>query len=152
GVGRFAYNLNDQLQFGTLLTGGDPDGSGRGSFTGFDTGWHTAHFLGDQNLDLTGWAAHTGGGADDGTHRGWGFDAAYPNVFWYWEAQVNVFGQGFDPALGFLPRPGTRQYYEVTNYYAYPEHTPDQSVEYYAFGQNYNRIDGLDGHTQSAKL
>ena len=151
GVVRFAYNATDSWQFGTLLTRGDPAGSGRGSLVGVDTGWQTSTFLGDQNLNATGWAANTSGAHTPGQRKGWGFDVNYPNVYWTWEAQLNVFGDAFDPSLGFLPRPGTRQYYTSVAYYPRPATNDDPWIENYTFGGAYNQISDLDGHTQSSK-
>ncbi len=152
GVARFAYNATDHWQFGTLFTRGNPDGSGQGSLAGFDTAWQTATFLGDQNLGATAWGANTSGAAVPGQTKGWGFDVNYPNVYWSWEAQLNVFGDAFDPALGFLPRPGTRQYYESVSWYPRPATGDNPWLENYVFGESYDQISGLDGHTQSSKL
>jgi hypothetical protein len=152
GVARFAYDVIPQWQVGTLLTRGDPDGSGRGAFTGVDTAWQTTHFLTDENLVATGWAAKDSGAQVPGSAKGWGFDVNFPNVYWSWEAQLNVFGAAFTPALGFLPRPGTRQYYEVVNWYPRPASDDSPWLENYVYGESYNQISGLDGHTQSSKL
>ncbi|MGE5624200.1 MAG: DUF5916 domain-containing protein [Bacillota bacterium] len=152
GVARFAYNVDPQWQVGTLLTQGGPDGSGRGGFTGFDTAWETSHFLADENLETTAWAAKNSGAQTNGQGKGWGFDVSYPNVYWTWEAQLNVFGNAFVPALGFLPRPGTRQYYEVVNWLPRPATNGDAWLENYSFAENYNQISDLNGHTQSSKL
>jgi Domain of unknown function (DUF5916) len=151
-VGRFAYSLSDQFQIGTIATNGNPNGLSHESFVGFDTGWHTSSFLTDQNLVVTGWAGDTGGVHTTGNTKGWGFDVNFPNIYWYWEAQLNVFGDAFDPTLGFLPRPGTRQYYEVLNWYPRPATNDNPFVENYVFGENFNQIDDLNGHTQSSKL
>ena len=151
-VGRFAYALGDDWQVGTLLTRGNPEGLGQSSFAGFDAGWHTSSFLGDQNLVATGWAADSSGASTPGQTKGWGFDVNFPNIYWYWEAQVNVFGDAFDPALGFLPRPGTRQYFEVVDWYPRPATNDNPYLENYAFGESFNQIDDLSGHTQSSKL
>ncbi|HEV2111280.1 MAG TPA: DUF5916 domain-containing protein [Gammaproteobacteria bacterium] len=152
GVARFAYNATDHWQFGTLFTKGDPAGVGHASFTGFDSAWQTSTFLGDQNLGATAWAGDTGSTQQGGQSKGWGFDVNYPNVFWSWEAQLNVFGDAFDPSLGFLPRPGTRQYYENVSWYPRPASNDNPWLENYVFGESYNQISGLDGRTQSSKL
>lgn len=152
GVARFAYNVIPQWQVGALLTRGGPDGSGRGGFTGFDTAWQTSHFLSDENLVTTAWAAENSGAPAPGHDKGWGFDLSFPNVYWTWEAQLNVFGDAFQPALGFLPRPGTRQYYETVTWHPRPAANDDPWLENYVFGENYDQISGLDGHTQSSKL
>ena len=152
GVARFAYNATDHWQFGTLMTKGDPMGVGHETFAGIDTALQTSSFLGDQNLGVTAWAGDTGGTHQSGQTKGWGFDVNYPNVYWTWEAQLNVFGDAFDPTLGFLPRPGTRQAYESVAWYPRPASNDNPWIENYVFGENYNQITDLDGHTQSSKL
>jgi len=151
-AGRFAYNASDHWQFGTLATNGDPMGLAHESFVGVDTALQTSTFLGDQNLGATAWAGDTGGTHKSGQTKGWGFDVNYPNVYWNWEAQLNVFGDAFDPTLGFLPRPGTRQYYESVAWYPRPATNDNPWIENYVFGENYNQISDLNGHTQSSKL
>ena len=108
-VGRLTYDVDDHLRIGTLLTHGDPTGATNNSFTGVDAIWHTSTFRGDKNLILSGWAAHSSDPLP-GNHSGWGVFANYPNDLWSGYFSFNQFGDALDPALGFLPRPGTRQY------------------------------------------
>ena len=43
-----------------------------------------------------------------GSKVGWGFKIDYPNDLWDCSTSINQFGDGFEPLLSFLPRPGTR--------------------------------------------
>ncbi|HKS93778.1 MAG TPA: DUF5916 domain-containing protein, partial [Gammaproteobacteria bacterium] len=110
-AGRGTWNPDQNLQLGTLVTHGDPLGVGSNTFVGTDALWKTASFAGDKNLYLSAWGAHSSGNLSAGNANGYGASIEYPNDLWYGIAQVNVFGDGLDPGIGFLQRPGTRQYY-----------------------------------------
>ncbi|HET7586825.1 MAG TPA: DUF5916 domain-containing protein [Gammaproteobacteria bacterium] len=152
-VGRVAYNPTEQLRVGTLVTSGDPTGQTDNTFAGVDTYWHTSSFGGDKNLDISAWAAQTTGVPEAGRNSGYGVDIAYPNDLWYGEARVNVFGDAFQPKLGFLPRPGTRQYLAVGIWRPRPD---DGSVfdwvRQFQIGGEYIQVDGLNGRPQSKML
>ncbi|HKS93328.1 MAG TPA: hypothetical protein VJS16_01575, partial [Gammaproteobacteria bacterium] len=84
-----------------------------------------------------------------------GASIEYPNDLWYGIAQVNVFGDGLDPGIGFLQRPGTRQYYTE---FAYQPRPPADSwfnwVHQFWFDGHYSEVDGFgpqDGGKQSSE-
>jgi hypothetical protein len=126
-VGRGTYNLDPELQLGTLVTHGDPSGIGSNSFIGTDATWKTSTFQGDKNLNLSAWGAHSNGDAlngngvvPTGNTNGYGLDIEYPNDLWYIHEQYSQYGNALNPALGFLPRPGTRYYISELNYQPRP--------------------------------
>ncbi len=108
-AGRVSYDVSPKLRLGTLFTNGNPDGVNRNSLTGFDAVWRTSEFLGNKNLLIGGWAAFSSGDLAPGDRKGWGFKVDYPNDLWDCFVQLNQFGEAMDPALGYLPRPGTRR-------------------------------------------
>ena len=122
--GRLTYDLGEHLRFGAIATHGHPDGVHDNSLGGLDAVWQTATLFGDKNLAFSGWVARSSGmpceedatcettrtvGGPD-SPNGWGFRAAYPNDRWDFSVSVNQYGDALNPALGFLPRPGTRIY------------------------------------------
>jgi len=124
-VGRGTYNATSQLQLGTIVTHGDPTGLDTNSFLGTDATWKTSTFEGDKNLNFSGWMGHSSGDASNGfastgNTNGFGLDAEYPNDLWYAHMQYEQFGEALDPALGFLPRPGTRHYMNELSYQPRP--------------------------------
>lgn len=119
-VGRGTYNPVPELELGTLVTHGDPYGMTPNTFVGTDATWKTSTFQGDKNLNIAGWAAHSGGDVPNGNPNGYGLDIEYPNDLWYIHEQYSQYGNGLDPALGFLPRPGTRYYLSELNYQPRP--------------------------------
>ncbi|MGA9851346.1 MAG: DUF5916 domain-containing protein [Gammaproteobacteria bacterium] len=152
---RGAYNVDQNLQVGTLITHGDPLGISDNTFVGTDALWQTASFTGDKNLNLAAWAGRSSGNLPSGNPDGYGFDIEYPNDLWYATTQVNVFGDALDPGIGFLQRPGTRQYYTELDYKPRP---PADSlfdwVRQFFFDSYYSEVDGLsvqDGGKQGSE-
>jgi Domain of unknown function (DUF5916) len=154
-VGRGTYNLDQNLQAGALITHGNPLGVGDNTFVGTDALWKTATFSGDKNLNLSAWAGRSSGDLPAGSPGGFGAGLEYPNDLWYFDAQFNQYGDALDPALGFIPRPGTRQYYTELTYAPRP---PGESlfswVHRFWFDGHYSETDGLsaqDGGKQSSE-
>ena len=108
-AGRVTYDANEHLTVGTIVTRGDPDGVDDNSLYGFDLLWQTSTFRGDKNFSVGAWTALSRGRTSGG-RSGWGLKVDYPNDLWDGFFVYKRFGEGLDPALGFLPRPGTRWY------------------------------------------
>jgi hypothetical protein len=106
---RVSYDFNEHLRIGTIVTNGDPEALRRNTLAGVDAVWRTSKFLGDKNFLVGGWTATTQGDLPQGSKTGWGYKVDYPNDLWDCQINMNQYGEGFDPLLGFLPRPGTRQ-------------------------------------------
>ena len=151
-AGRATYDLSEHLRLGTLITSGDPTGQSDKKFAGVDAVWHTAQFYGDRNLTLSGWGARSGGDTLAGQHSGWGVYAQYPNDLWYWDVSVNVFGDALNPALGFLPRPGTRQYETFVAYQPRPTSSRYSWARQFFYEVGFRQIDDLHGATQTRRL
>ena len=148
-VGRFAYNLTDTLQVGTLLTRGDPSGATDAAFNGVDAAWQTNQFFGHQFVARA-WDANTSGASNPGLSRGYGYELQYPNYSWYADLQQNTYGDAFNVPLGFLPRPATRQTWEEFGWFPTPP--APTAVNYWQLDEQYNQIDDLSGHLQSYQL
>ncbi|MGE5234513.1 MAG: DUF5916 domain-containing protein [Acidobacteriota bacterium] len=109
-AGRLAYDLDEHWRVGTIFTRGDPDGVNENSLGGGDAVYRTTRFRGDKNLVAAVWGARSSGDLRPGKRSGWGARLEYPNDLWSLYADLREFGDALDPALGFLPRPGTRWY------------------------------------------
>jgi hypothetical protein len=151
-AGHVTYDFDEHLRVGTLVTRGDPDGQGHNQFTGIDAVWHTATFRGDKNLTLGGWAGRTDDDVPAGQHSGWGLYAQYPNDRWHVNASINVFGDALDPALGFLPRPGTRQYDVYTDFRPRPTSDALRWARQFFYEVELQQVDDLHGATQTRRL
>ncbi|MEX2125084.1 MAG: DUF5916 domain-containing protein [Woeseia sp.] len=151
-VARAAYDVSDKLRIGTLMTHGDPDGLNDNTFAGFDGVWRTSEFQGDRNLTVSGWYAHSYGDLAPGQADGYGVSVEYPNDLWYAFVKANEFGDALDPALGFLPRPGTRQYLGIALFRPRPQGGVFDWVRQFEFGGEYIQVDDLNGSPESKEL
>jgi hypothetical protein len=151
-VARAAYDVNDNLRLGTLMTHGDPTGLTDNTFAGFDGVWRTSQFRGDRNLTVSGWYARSYGDIAPGQADGYGVSIEYPNDLWYGFLKANEFGDALDPALGFLPRPGTRQYLGILLYRPRPQEGAFDWVRQFQFGGEYIQVEDLNGRPESKEL
>ena len=151
-VGRLAYDVDEHLRVGTLVTDGDPTGRSHNRFEGIDAVWRTASFMGDKNLNVSGWAARSSGDASPGRHDGFGVYVDYPNDLWRWVISAHQFGDALDPALGFLPRPGTRQYDLYLGHFPRPTSENLRWIHQLFYELELEQVDDLSGRTQSRKL
>lgn len=108
-AGRVSYDVTDKFRVGTIFTNGTPAGIGTDRLIGFDAVYRSSTFLKNKNFFVGGWTARTDGDVGPGQRQGWGFKIDYPNDLWDCYSSFNNYGDALDPALGFLPRPGTRQ-------------------------------------------
>lgn len=154
---RTTYDVDDHLRLGALGTSGTPSGAGENSFGGLDALWQTSSFRGDKNLTLAAWAAQSSGKRweeeAEGNPTGWGVRAAFPNDLWDLSASLDTYGGALDPALGFLPRPGTRKWAWGTAYQPRPSTAgPFGWVQQFYFELFANRVERLDGATESWRV
>lgn len=151
-VARGAYNATQNLQIGALVTHGDPGGTQNNTLVGADAVWKTAAFTGNKNLDLFAWSARSSDNlATGGSPNGYGFGLDYPNDLWLIRANMNVYGEALNPALGFLPRPGTKQYYAELDYEPRPKSATWNWIQQFFWHGTYTEVDGINGGKQSSE-
>lgn len=149
-AGRAAFNIDDEWRAGALVTRGDPLGRSSNTLTSFDSTWSTSHLDGDKNLNLAAWAGRSTGDIAVGNRNGYGFDIEYPNDLWYADFNYNLFGDALTPDMGFLPRPGTKQYSTSVTYQPRPTADGPLSWIRQIFANvNYYFVTDLDNRVQS---
>ena len=84
-----------------------------------------------------------------GDRGGWGVKAEYPNDLWNFNVGINMFGDALEPALGFLPRPGSRQYNVYAAYQPRPSGGLFSGVRQFFFELNPVLVTDLHGQTES---
>ena len=141
---RITYDATDHLRVGTLLTGGDPEFATHNRFGGVDAVWTTSTLFGDKNFSAGAWTAASHSDAVRGRSNGWGVAIDYPNDLWDINASLKVLGDALDPALGFLPRPGTRQF---NSYTAYQPRPKNSWIQQFFFEFQPRVVKDLDGRT-----
>jgi hypothetical protein len=147
---RVSYDVTEKFRVGTMLTNGNPDGVHSNRLFGLDAVYRTSTFLKDKNLFLGGWTVRTEGDVGPGERQGWGFKVDYPNDLWDCGTSFNNYGDALDPALGFLPRPGTRQLDSFCTWQPRPRKDgPLGWIRQEFFENEYHRITDLNGNVQS---
>jgi hypothetical protein len=145
---------DDTVTLGVIATDGDPEGERDNSLGGLDVLWRTSTFghNRDKNFSIGGWAAWSRGDVPEGKPSGWGFKIDYPNDLWDLYAIVKDFGAGLDPALGFLPRPGTRWYQTGVEYRPRPQGGFFAWVRQFFFEFRPALVENADGQTESWRV
>jgi hypothetical protein len=147
---RVSFDLTPKFRLGTIITRGDPAGLQSNTLAGFDAVWRTSTFAGNKNLSLGGWTAFSAGDIPQGQRTGWGLSADYPNDRLDCYANIKKFGDALDPAMGFLPRPGTRQYSGGCSYKPRPAEKGSFGwIRQYFLRNYYTRVDNLQGTNES---
>ncbi len=147
---RISYDVNENLRVGAMLTNGDPEALRSNTLAGFDAVWRTSKFRGDKNLLVGAWAATTQGDVGPGSKMAWGFKVDYPNDLWDCMAQSNQYGEAFEPLLGFLPRPGTRQTDVGCSFQPRPSRTGRlRWIRQLFFENEYSRVTDASGILES---
>ncbi|HJU83604.1 MAG TPA: DUF5916 domain-containing protein [Holophagaceae bacterium] len=153
GAARVSWDLDSHWRVGFLGTSGDPTGPRQdNSLGGVDALYQTSGFLGDKTFEMGLWGARSSGDLPAGSPTGWGAKVDYPNDLWDLNAVFNRFGDALDPALGFLPRPGTRQWSFGAAYQPRPTSPSLAWVRQAFFEAQYSRVEDLEGRLQSSQL
>jgi len=152
-AGRATYDWGTHWRVGSIFTSGEPDGVRDNRLVGVDALYRSTTFRGDKNLIASFWGARSGGDTRPGRTSGWGARLEYPNDRWYLSADVKEFGDALDPALGFLPRPGTRWYELGSAFQPRPRADGRFGWARQFFFENFDYlITDLDGRTESWRV
>jgi hypothetical protein len=149
GAIRVKQNLFGESSIGAIATFGDPMGNTSSWLTGADFTFQTSHFRGDKNFRVGAWGLATGQAGATGDRTATGFEVAYPNDRWNVSLSYRRIGDGFQPSLGFVPRPGTQNFSLVGEY--------DPRPGFWHIRQMFNEFEfvavtGLDGRWQSYRV
>ena len=115
-VVRIKRNVLAESSVGMIASAGDPQGRANSWLTGADAVYQTSHFRGDQNFVAGVWGLATNRDGLTGRRNAVGGQIAFPNDLWDIVLRARSTGDGFLPSLGFVPRPGVREYEANLNY------------------------------------
>ncbi len=108
-VGRVKANFLSQSYLGAIFTRGDPAGVTGNTLGGVDLKLASSNFLNsEKNLGLTLFGSRTRTAGIDGKDAAFGGVLSYPNDLVSAEYKWMKIEENYDPALGFVPRPGVR--------------------------------------------
>ena len=150
-AGRASFDVTDQWRVGAVTTHGDPGGVNANTLLGVDSVWRTSTFQQNKNLLVGTWFAMSAGDLEPGNRTGWGARIDYPNDLWDCHVETLQFGEALKPGLGFLRRPGTREYQTACAFKPRPGRSGRwQQIRQTFFMAGYNRVDDFaSGATES---
>lgn len=152
GTTRLAWDVNQHFRMGYLGTRGNPAATERNAFDGADLLWHTSEAFGDKNFLVGAWGGRSSGDLPEGSRDGYGLKVDYPNDLWDLTASWHRFGDALMPAMGFLPRPGTRQSKLAGAFQPRPTSPSLQWIRQAFFEVEYLRVEDLFGRVESWQL
>ncbi|MGH7679294.1 MAG: DUF5916 domain-containing protein [Gemmatimonadaceae bacterium] len=108
---RLQQNVLEQSSVGLIATAGDPLGARDAWLAGPDLTYQTSRFLGDKNFLAGAWGLAMDADGFTGDKHAWGAKLDYPNDLLDIALTYKRIGDGFQPSLGFVPRPGVQILY-----------------------------------------
>jgi hypothetical protein len=139
-VVRVKQNILGESSIGFIGTAGDPTGASGSWLAGADALLQTSHFLGDKNAVMGLWGLTMDRRDVTGSKSAGGVSLQYPNDLWSNALIYRWVGSGFQPSLGFVPRPGVQQLNLAVNYFPRPT-TP--WIARWLYQAGYELIGGL---------
>ena len=107
---RGATDILDESRIGMLMTYGDPLSDDDNGLVGADYRYRNSFVFGDQTFVADAFVMRSFTSGRDGDEMSYGLRLNYPNDRWNARANFTEIQQNFNPALGFVNRPGIRRY------------------------------------------
>jgi len=150
GAFRVNQNVLEESTVGVIGTFGDPTGADGSFLVGMDATYQTSRFRGNKNFLVGAWGLVTDREGLAGDKTAFGAKIDYPNDIWDMALTYLRLGDGFDPALGFVPRQGIHKLTGGLNFRHYPESLGWMRTAYYEFRPT--MIWSLDGDWESYRI
>ncbi|MGI9272997.1 MAG: DUF5916 domain-containing protein [Woeseiaceae bacterium] len=149
-VSRISANILEESTAGFIITDGDPRTNLDNTLIGFDFLYRNTRLAYGRSLNANVWYQQTDTEGLDGDDAAYGFEVSAPNqTGWKGGAAFKEIQQNFNPAVGFISRPGIRQYSGDVGYTYRPYGKWFRSLQ---SGIDAQRIDLLDGDLQSQAI
>jgi hypothetical protein len=150
GAFRVRQNVLAESNVGAIATIGDPSGAEGSFMVGADATFQTSSFRGSKNFIAGAWGMVTDREGLEGDKTAFGAKLDYPNDVWDIALTYLRIGDGFDPAMGFVPRKGIHKLNAGANYRYYPTSSTWMRMMYYEFMPTL--VWGLDGKWESYRI
>lgn len=145
---RLSYDVLEESRVGGIFTHGDPRGNGANWVTGLDFTYKNSNFVEDNLLNVDVYELMS---SDAGNQaHAFGVDVSYPNDPLRLALDIKHIDDAFRPGMGFVRRPGTRQYYASGRYRWYPAKAA-KLRRFSVFG-DVSTVTDLDNRVQSQEL
>jgi hypothetical protein len=146
GVGRVKYNLSDSAYVGAIATYGDPQSNLNASTIGADFQYERGIGDGNEQMRLSGWLQQSNNQGEDRDQTAYGARFLLPNDQITLDLRHERYGEGFDPAMGFVSRTGVNDTRMWFRYRARPDSGMIRSHNYWVWFRN---VEDLDGNLQT---
>jgi hypothetical protein len=146
-VARVSANLLEESSIGMIVTEGNPGSATDNSVTGVDFLYRNSRLPGGKLVEVNAWAQESDTPGETRDQSAYGFRIGMPNNSgWRGGLRYTQLGEGFDPGLGFLNRPGVR----AVNFGSQYTHRPREGrLRSILSGYNVERTELLSGELQS---
>ncbi len=135
-VARISYNLLEESRIGVIATHGNPYSNQDNSLAGVDFNYRDSDVWNGNAVEARSWLQRSfTEGVDGGDEWAWGTSLSYPNDLVSWSLGVFELQDDFFPALGFLNRPGIRQYDADYRYRIRPHDSPVRTLDTRVLGR-----------------
>ena len=142
---RVTMPVLDESKIGFIVTNGDPTGRSDNTVAGADFQYRKSDLFGDKQLRADAYYEHSSSSIS-GQDDSFGVQVDYPNEPWSTYFRFKQVGADFDPALGFVARPGIREY---QGRFAYKDRPSDSFVRWWETGLWGDAVTGLHNDVQS---
>lgn len=109
-AGRLAYQPFGESTVGLIATHGDPRGDFDNTTAGADFTWRKSNVTEGKSISSTAYYVQTDSELKDARDDAFGLSLDYPNDPLSFSLSAREIGANWDPALGFVARPGSRTY------------------------------------------
>jgi hypothetical protein len=149
-VARASANLLEESSVGVILTEGNPGSNVDNSLAGVDFLYRNSRLPGGKLVEVNAWAQESDAEGTVTDQSAYGFRIGMPNNSgWRGGLRFTRLGEGFEPGVGFLNRPGIKALNFGTQY----THRPaDGGLRSILSGYNAERTELLNGQLQSQSV
>lgn len=110
-AGRISLNVLSESEVGVIFTNGDPAANASNSLLGVDFNFRDSKVFGDKVVTGGIWFQKSFTPGVNSRDAALGVRLGYPNDRLNWNAGFTQIEENFNPALGFVPRRGIREYF-----------------------------------------
>jgi hypothetical protein len=103
-------NVLGESTVGAIVTNGDPLTNDDNTVVGLDVNYKNSTFGGNRLVTGSAWTQQSFSSGVSSNQTAYGASLQYPNDRINWKMSYREFGDNFNPALGFVNRPGIRDY------------------------------------------
>jgi hypothetical protein len=116
-VARASANLLEESNLGMIVTEGNPGQTVDNSLVGVDFLYRNSRLPGGKVVEVNAWSQESDSEGETADQSAYGVRVGMPNnTGWRGDFGYTSLGEGFNPGLGFLNRPGVRTLYFGTAY------------------------------------